>query len=170
MGNIYKIWRVEGMHCPRCEAAVRRALAGANGLSEIEVSYPKGTLAGVWDAAALPESEIDARLREEGYSLLPDAGRASVLRGVAQIALLIAAAVGLYVLLTRTVVAEWMQAFPMAREGMGLGMLFVVGLATSLHCVAMCGGINIAQSAASAQRGHRPGRANLLYNLGRLTS
>ena len=36
--------------------------------------------------------------------------------------------------------------------------------------VAFSGGINIAQSAASAQRGHRPGGANLLYNLGRLTS
>ena len=62
----------------------------------------------------------------------------------------------LYFLLTRTAVSEWMQAFPMAREGMGLGMLFAVGLATSLHCVAMCGGINIAQSAASAHAATGP--------------
>ena len=170
MSGVYKVWRVEGMHCPRCEAAVRRALAGADGLRDIEVSYPKGTLAGEWDAGALSEAEIDARLREAGYRLRLGAGRALLLRGIARLALLLAAAVLIYLLLTRTPVSEWAQAFPMAREGMGLGMLFAVGLATSLHCVAMCGGINLAQSAASAQRGHRPSRANLMYNLGRLTS
>ena len=31
--------------------------------------------------------------------------------------------------------------------GMGLGMLFVIGLLTSVHCVAMCGGINLSQCA-----------------------
>ena len=164
-----KVWRVEGMHCPRCESAVRRALAGADGLRDPEVSYPDGTLTALWDASALSESEIDTRLREAGYGLRPEAGR-PFLRGLMQLLLVAAVAALLYLLLTRTAVSRWMQAFPMAREGMGMGMLFAVGLATSLHCVAMCGGINIAQSAASAQRGRRPSRANLLYNLGRLTS
>ena len=38
-------------------------------------------------------------------------------------------------------------AFPVAEAGMGLGMLFVIGLLTSVHCVAMCGGINLSQCA-----------------------
>jgi hypothetical protein len=33
---------------------------------------------------------------------------------------------------------------------MGFGVLFVVGLLTSLHCVAMCGGINISQCVTAA--------------------
>ena len=169
MSCVQKSWRVEGMHCPRCEAAVRRVLADADGLRELEVSYPNGTLTALWDASALSEREIDTRLREAGYGLRPEVGRPLV-RGLLQILPLAIAAALIYLMLTRTAVSRWMQAFPMAREGMGLGMLFVVGLATSLHCVAMCGGINIAQSAASAQRGRRPSRANLLYNLGRLTS
>ncbi len=53
---------------------------------------------------------------------------------------------------------------------MSLGALFAVGLLTSLHCVAMCGGINLAQSAASAQAGHQIYAANLQYNVGRLIS
>ena len=165
-----KTWRVEGMHCPHCETAVRCALAGAAGLSQVDVSFQKGTLTALWDAALLPETEIDERLREAGYGLVRGSKSAGWARYVLRLVLALAAAGLFYLLLTRTAVADWARAFPTARAGMGLGALFAVGLATSLHCVAMCGGIDLAQSAASAQRGVRPVRANLLYNLGRLCS
>ena len=31
----------------------------------------------------------------------------------------------------------------LAEEKMGYGMLFVTGVITSVHCIAMCGGINL---------------------------
>ena len=34
----------------------------------------------------------------------------------------------------------------LAETGMGYGMLFVIGLITSVHCIAMCGGINLSQT------------------------
>jgi hypothetical protein len=37
------------------------------------------------------------------------------------------------------------SAFPLAEPGMGYGMLFVSGIITSFHCVAMCGSINLSQ-------------------------
>ena len=70
MSAVRKTWHVEGMHCPHCETAVRRALAGASGLSEIHVSFQKGTLTALWDEKQLQETEIDARLREAGYGLV----------------------------------------------------------------------------------------------------
>ena len=170
MSAIRKAWRIEGMHCPHCETAVRRALSGVSGLSEVNVSFPNGTLTALWDEKLLQEKEIDARLREAGYGLICGTMRAGWLRDVLRLLLALAAAGIFYLLLTRTAVADLMRAFPTARASMGLGALFAVGLATSLHCVAMCGGINLAQSAASAQRGAKPSRANILYNLGRLCS
>ncbi len=170
MSAIRKTWRIEGMHCPHCETAVRRALIGVSGLSEVNVSFPNGTLTALWDEKQLQEKEIDARLREAGYGLICGTKRAGWLREVLRLLSALAAAGILYLLLTRTAVADLMRAFPTARASMGLGALFAVGLATSLHCVAMCGGINLAQSAASAQRGAKPSRANILYNLGRLCS
>lgn len=170
MSAIRKTRRVDGMHCQHCETAVRRALSGASGLSEVNVSFPNGTLTALWDEKLLQEKEIDARLREAGYGLIRGTKGAGWLRDVLRLLLAIAAAGIFYLLFTRTGVADLMRAFPTARAGMGLGALFAVGPATSLHCVAMCGGINLAQSAASAQRGAKPSRANLLYNLGRLCS
>ena len=170
MSAIRRTWRVEGMHCPHCESAVKHALAGAAGLSEVDVSFRKGTLTALWDEKQLREAEIDARLREAGYGLVRGSKRMERVRDVLRLLLVLAAAGLFYLLFTQTAVADWTRAFPTARAGMGLGALFAVGLTTSLHCVAMCGGINLAQSAASAQRGSRPARANLLYNLGRLCS
>ena len=169
MSYVRKTWRVEGMHCVHCESAIERALSRLPGLRDVRASYRKGTLMAQWDAQKLPLKAIAARLEKMGYHL--DCRRRRPLwREGLQFLLLLAALFGLYWMMTRTVVADWMSAFPVARAGMGLGMIFVVGLMTSLHCVAMCGGINIAQSANAAQKGRGPGRANLLYNLGRVIS
>lgn len=68
------------------------------------------------------------------------------------------------------------NAFPQAEAGMGYGVLFVIGLLTSIHCVAMCGGINLSQcvpsQAVTGPDGSRRVnlRPSLLYNLGRVIS
>ena len=168
MSSVRKTWRVEGMHCVHCEAAIERALAKLPGLEEVRASYRKGTLTALWDEKQVSEREIDARLRAEGYSLAKK--RRPLWREALKLIALIAVLAGLYWVMTCSAVAGWMSAFPVERAGMSLGMLFMVGLMTSLHCVAMCGGINIAQSANAAQKGRRPARANVLYNLGRVIS
>ncbi len=64
--------------------------------------------------------------------------------------------------------------FPTAKAGMGFLALFVVGLFTSVHCVAMCGGINISQCAnvkfASGDGKLSKLKPSFLYNLGRVIS
>jgi sulfite exporter TauE/SafE/plastocyanin domain-containing protein len=68
--------------------------------------------------------------------------------------------------------------FPLAEAGMGYGMLFVIGLVTSVHCLAMCGGINLSQTITAVPSGGgalrtalRPVlRPALLYNGGRVVS
>ncbi|MCL2183700.1 MAG: sulfite exporter TauE/SafE family protein [Chitinispirillia bacterium] len=53
----------------------------------------------------------------------------------------------------------------------GYGMLFVIGLLTSVHCVAMCGGINLSQCLPRGEGGKRSiVRPSILYNFGRVTS
>ncbi len=75
------------------------------------------------------------------------------------------------------------NALPKVDASIGYGMLFVIGLLTSVHCVAMCGGIALSQSlgpveasrapvassAPAAERLRRLG-PGLLYNGGRIIS
>lgn len=57
---------------------------------------------------------------------------------------------------------------------MGYGMLFVIGLITSVHCIAMCGGINLSQCVPREHPDQTGAAAALLpavlYNLGRVIS
>jgi sulfite exporter TauE/SafE len=68
------------------------------------------------------------------------------------------------------------NSFPEVKQGMGYGVLFVIGLLTSIHCVAMCGGINLCQCMPDQRTDSAKGnkgstlRASILYNLGRVIS
>ena len=162
-------WRVEGMHCPHCEVAVVRAVSTLPGIRQPKASFRKGTLTAQWDESLTPLSDIQSRLKPEGYAL-SDRPDGAPRRPMLQFLAIAACLSGLYLLMSRSDTMGWLNAFPMAKAGMSLGALFLVGLMTSLHCVAMCGGINIAHSANAAQKGRGPMRASLLYNLGRVIS
>ena len=57
----------------------------------------------------------------------------------------------------------------LADSEMGYGALFVIGLITSVHCIAMCGGINLSQTLSSEKNGSMF-RNSLQYNIGRVIS
>jgi len=62
-----------------------------------------------------------------------------------------------------------LRGYEQALTGAGYGLLFVTGLLTSLHCVAMCGGITL--SRASVGENFRLRSATLMqYHLGRIVS
>ena len=58
---------------------------------------------------------------------------------------------------------------PQINQNMSYGILFIVGLSTSLHCIAMCGGINLSQS-LNANKENSSIKPSLLYNFGRVVS
>ncbi|MBQ3265923.1 MAG: sulfite exporter TauE/SafE family protein [Ruminococcus sp.] len=60
--------------------------------------------------------------------------------------------------------------FPTIENTVELPFLFIIGLLTSVHCIAMCGGINLTQSVNAAQKQDKTLKTSLLYNLGRVIS
>ena len=163
-----KTWHIAGMHCPRCETAILRAVRGMEGISRPKADYRAGTLTALWEKERLPEEKLADLIAQAGYELKREDG--SLLRRALTLLFVMLALAALYLLFALTPLESLLSAFPTARAGMSLGALFVVGLLTSLHCVAMCGGINLAQSAASAQSGKRISASNIRYNAGRLIS
>ncbi|MDR0307430.1 MAG: sulfite exporter TauE/SafE family protein [Chitinispirillales bacterium] len=81
----------------------------------------------------------------------------------------------LYVILERFGIMHLLSAdLKIADETMGYGMLFIIGLVTSVHCISMCGGINLSQCIpqGKADGGSRSSTfaPSILYNLGRVVS
>lgn len=82
----------------------------------------------------------------------------------------------LYTIMRRTGITNYFNIFPEAKENMDYGMLFFIGLLTSVHCIAMCGGINLSQCIPKQEgKDQEKGslsylRPSILYNVGRVVS
>jgi len=158
------------MHCPHCETAILQAVRDMKGIENPRADYRAGTLSALWDDTMLPETVLRDHIAEAGYTLAGQRKAMPVGKRLLPLLAVLAMLTALLALVALSPLRGFLSRFPIAKAGMGLGALFMVGLLTSLHCVAMCGGINLAQSAASAQAGRRVSASNIQYNLGRLVS
>ena len=58
---------IEGMHCHRCEQAIRKAMARYPGVHEVEVDFASGLASVLYDVQSVsPESLVEA-VRDAGY-------------------------------------------------------------------------------------------------------
>lgn len=169
--------KIDGMTCVSCENRISRKLQSTNGIVSAKVSYSSGSADITYDDNKISLEEIIGAIEELDYKAVKAESRktqnkADITKAIGVAVILLA----LYMVLNRFGVLNILNVFPQAAEGTGYGMLFIIGLLTSLHCVAMCGGINLSQcvpQAVKASGDKSSGTAlmpSLLYNLGRVIS
>jgi len=186
---------IDNMTCVNCENTIERALTGIAGIENVKACFSSGTVNIAYRPDMIGLEEIKELIEAHDYNVSleskkvgmrakkEEAGNDKVLAGkkakdadltdIIGLGIIIFA---LYVLLSRMGLTDIFNAFPVAREGMAYGMLFIIGLMTSVHCVAMCGGICLTQCAA--EKIHSKAnvgkidtvRPSLLYNAGRVVS
>ena len=153
---------VEGMVCSGCERTVCRVVRKLSGVKDVRADYKNGKLEIAFSAPCTQE-KIEEAVRQAGYEITSRVPE----RRTAVYWLVIVA--GLYVIFRQLGITTLFQTFPTVTGPRGgYVSLFLIGLMTSVHCVAMCGGLNAAQSmhSDSMQVLH----SSLMYNLGRLSS
>jgi len=165
--------KIDGMTCVNCENRIERKLQRTNGVRKAKVRYASGTAEITYDENITSIEKIIAVIERLGYKAAEETEktkRADASKALGVFVVLFA----LYMILRRFGALDVFNAFPEAREGMGYGMLFVIGLLTSLHCVAMCGGINLSQTVSRNAQMSKSGTAvllpSVLYNSGRVIS
>ena len=161
-----RLW-IGGMTCVHCQSRIEKALRRTDGIVRASVSFSTGAADITYDARKLSTGDIKGIITGLGYQpflepggIRPDFGR------VTMTLLLILL---LYTLLEGLGILNYLVPGALADSSMGYGMLFLTGLATSVHCIAMCGGINLSQCIPRPEGG----RAFLpapCYNLGRVIS
>lgn len=154
-------YQVTGMTCPNCERAVCQAVGRLPGVHEAQAGYQTGALV-VESDGALKREDVKAALEAAGYGLAEEAGAKT------DAVYLLVILVGLYVIANQLGLTALFGKFPVV-DGAEVGYfaLFIVGLLTSVHCIAMCGGVNLGQSMTPGKGAFK---SSLLYNLGRLVS
>ncbi len=164
-----KTFNIGGMTCSNCETRVTEALTKLSGVFDVNVSLRNEDARFNYDPSQITLKQIAAAITELGYEILP---QKRGLKPSDAISILIIIA-GLYFILQMTGVLNLLAPSSLAQSGMGYGMLFVTGVITSVHCIAMCGGINLSQclptngTQENARAAFKPA---FLYNLGRVVS
>lgn len=152
---------VSGMTCRPCEDTILEALLATPGVLRAEVSYWKATVRITYDPALITADALSGLLTGIGY-----APCSQTHGGLLTEALTAAAALAAAFLLPKLP----LPAIPQVQRGASLLFLLLVGLITGTHCICMCGGIMLSQTAANDLQGRkRPvPHAFMRYQAGRL--
>jgi copper chaperone CopZ len=59
--------RIEGMHCHRCEAAIRKSLEAYPGVHEVEVDFPTGQASVLYDNDRVNVRQLMEGVNKAGY-------------------------------------------------------------------------------------------------------
>ncbi len=180
------ILNIDGMTCTGCETRIENAIRKLEGIIESSASYTNGTAEIVFDTSVVSQGKIAEAIEKLDYKVISnnltkegtehgdynsepvDTNSKTNVVQLIGIGIII---LSLYLIIKNIIGFNFI---PEINQSMGLGLLFVVGLLTSLHCVAMCGGINLSvcmqhkiEDDASKLAKLKP---SILYNMGRVVS
>ena len=160
--------QIKGMTCSNCENHMEEDLLKKEGVIHVSASYNKEMAKITYDMSRISVKDIIASIEESGYQVFDEIPKKNW-----SIFIILAG----YLVIRQTGALTIFNMFPQANENTSYGMLFIIGLLTSVHCVAMCGGINLSQCMASCEtEGKKESgklgalRPSFLYNLGRVIS
>ena len=168
---------IENMTCAHCETTIEHALTSIAGIENVEASYSSGKVIVTYKPDEIALKKIEELIEENDYHVKREkkhnTKKSVDITNIIGIGIIMFT---IYTIVKRFGLTNIFNAFPIAKEEMGYGMLFIIGLLTSVHCVAMCGGICISQCAAKDRDNQVETskfvamRPSLLYNLGRVIS
>lgn len=166
-GQLY----IDGMTCINCQNRIKNCLSKRTGIKDVFVSYETGRATFLYDINEITLDEIIRMVEALGYKVYSKehSRKEAVLRAIKEL---------LVILVVFFVLQHWgilnrLAPDSLADTGMGYGMLFIIGLITSVHCIAMCGGINLSQTLqkeVSEELGRKMFKNALAYNTGRVVS
>jgi sulfite exporter TauE/SafE/copper chaperone CopZ len=179
--------RVADMTCVNCERRIETELKEMPGVNDVKASFSDGGVRVTYDADITDTGTIEKIIEELGYRIAKGEKQRGIFDNILRFVGIVSVLCGLYVILDRLELLNIFYDFPEAKVGMGYGMIFMVGLFTSVHCIGMCGGINLSLSMSGSKPSSSisrdlpkyPGenavrlavlRAGFLYNLGRIVS
>jgi sulfite exporter TauE/SafE/copper chaperone CopZ len=160
-------FHANGMHCPSCERIIGRQGEKVDGVKEIRASYRTGECAVTFDPSKTDAEEIFAAIAEKGYecSQIPASGKTTTnWLGI------ISAVMGILLVTGFALFISDRIPVPEITRNMSYSLIFVLGLLTGLHCIAMCGGFVISYTARDVENGRKPHKSHLLYAVGKLAS
>jgi sulfite exporter TauE/SafE/copper chaperone CopZ len=178
-----KVLKISGMTCTSCERRIENRLKEIEGIKEAQAVYSSSELFVTYNSDVIELERIIEAVNELDYEVVigpqikekSDKPEKSIVEDKFSIDQILGIGVTIiagYIILKNTIGFNFI---PQVNQNMGYGILFVVGFMTSLHCIAMCGGINLSQCVVckvEKEEGNNLSKLtpSFLYNGGRVIS
>lgn len=130
---------VQGMICRQCEDVICQRLLFTKGVTDAKAAYWKNNVTVEYDPAITSPDAINAVLEKTGYFPVKSSHSGIITDICCALAIPL-----LYWGLTALHLAD----IPTVGSGATLWYIFLIGLLTGTHCITMCGGIALSQSAS----------------------
>lgn len=165
-----KKFAIEGMHCNSCARSIEEELKDK--VENVKVSYSDGKAEIEFDDKKISEDEIKASIGKLGYGCDVENFEAQTGRNLNYLPwAIVIIGIGVLLFLLYFYVLRGLDvALPSVGEKSSLILLFVAGLLTGFHCIAMCGGFVVSYTAKNALEGHKSLKQHLFYGGGKLLS
>ncbi len=162
---------IKGMTCINCQKRIEDALRENAGVTDVWVSYEEGIARVSYQTEKTTTKELAKVIEALGYEVSFERNSKGkvVFRTIGQLIFIVC----LFFLLQKSGILNRLSPSSLADAGMGYSMLFVIGLITSIHCIAMCGGINLSQTLqkiADKEVSRTMFKNTFVYNTGRVIS
>ncbi|OQX21776.1 MAG: hypothetical protein BWK75_02410 [Candidatus Altiarchaeales archaeon A3] len=177
-----KVFKIKGMHCNSCAQLIEVGLKSK--VNNVSASYPKETVEIDFDSNIISENEIKNEIKTLGYEVVDEkeeneknkkdkiSKKKSIYNKIILYILLgfiIIFAAVLYFFVFKNIELPEVN-LPQMGENVSLALLFIAGLLTGFHCMAMCGGFVVSYTVKNALIGHKGFSQHLVYGGGKVIS
>ncbi len=162
--------KIDGMHCSHCEETIRNTLLEIKNIEGVEFD---GNIACITYKGKLDKSKFINAILDKGYITKEEYISEDIRNLKSNMELKEFMIITFLILIIIWSINKLFgfnifNAIPTIDSNITYGMLFVTGLLTSVHCISMCGAINLM---AVLETGSKRNLKNpILYNIGRVLS
>ena len=162
--------KIDGIHCINCENTIKYALMSDKNIKRVSFD---GFIAVVTCENNLREESLIKFINDLGYYTRRDyiSDNIDDLKSnikLKEFVIILLSIVVICFLLYKIFGYNIFNMIPTIDNNITYGMLFLTGLLTSIHCISMCGSINLVASINNENK--RDYKRPILYNLGRIIS
>lgn len=164
--------KVDGMMCNHCHQTVTNIIKKNCDVQKIRIT---NNIVTVYYENSINKENIINEINSKGYItkeeyISENKRKISNKIGLLEFIIILLALILINILLNKLFGFNVFNMIPPINNNITFGMLFVTGLFTSIHCISMCGAINLYASSNNNTNNLKKFKNPLLYNLGRLIS
>lgn len=162
--------KIEGMHCINCENTIKYALMSDKNIKRASFD---GFIAVITCEDKTREEDIVDVVNSLGYVtkksyISEDINHVKSDIKLKEFFVILVSIIFFVILLNKMFGFNVFNMIPTIDSDITYGMLFVTGLLTSIHCISMCGSINLVASIDSEN--NKNYKRPIMYNIGRIIS